>query len=197
MTDIRRFPTVQTRDNARVLEGVMGMPAQAATPESEADPNRPEREPPMELQSFAAKADWLEKFSASATAADAGMLRAIAANLRSMSFRPQRSDPAMGETAKRLSLPNQFVMGATEFKVVDLPQGLRLIAKKVQEGADRIEALEAIIGEALRFKGGWREAIVELEDHCSDPVRLKNMLAAADQLDAWATKARAIAKATP
>lgn len=44
---------------------------------------------------------------------------------------------------------------------------------------------------ALKLKGGWREAIVELEDHCSEPVRLNNMLVAADQLDDWATCARA------
>lgn len=31
--------------------------------------------------------------------------------------------------------------------------------------------------------GGWREAIVELEDWCSEPVRLKNMIAAVDQID--------------
>jgi hypothetical protein len=49
---------------------------------------------------------------------------------------------------------------------------------------------------ALKLKGGWREAIVELEDHCSEPMRLRNMLAAADQLDAFAEKARAaLAKA--
>ncbi len=58
--------------------------------------------------------------------------------------------------------------------------------------------LLALIKLALSLKGGWREAIVELEDHCSEPVRLRNMLAAADQLDAWATTARAaITKAAP
>lgn len=51
-----------------------------------------------------------------------------------------------------------------------------------------VEALE----KALALKGGWREAIVELEDHCSEPVRLKNMRAAADQLDEWGTKVRAL-----
>lgn len=57
--------------------------------------------------------------------------------------------------------------------------------------------LLAALQEGLHLKGGWREAIVELEDHCSEPVRLKNMLAAADQLDAWAAKARAaLAKAS-
>jgi hypothetical protein len=50
------------------------------------------------------------------------------------------------------------------------------------------EALEM----ALKLKGGWREAIVELEDHCSEPVRLRNMLAAVDQLDAFTQKAIAV-----
>ena len=56
---------------------------------------------------------------------------------------------------------------------------------------DEREAFRDLINEALRLKGGWREAIVELEDHCSEPVRLRNMLAAADQLDEWATKSSA------
>jgi len=30
---------------------------------------------------------------------------------------------------------------------------------------------------------GWREAVAELEDFCSEPVRLKNMLAALNQMD--------------
>lgn len=56
--------------------------------------------------------------------------------------------------------------------------------------AERLRSLKAdnaLLLDALSFAapliGGWREAIVELEDHCSDPVRLKNMIAAADQLD--------------
>lgn len=48
-----------------------------------------------------------------------------------------------------------------------------------------------VIRSALELKGGWREAIVELEDFCSEPVRLKNMVKAADQLDGWEKKARA------
>lgn len=31
--------------------------------------------------------------------------------------------------------------------------------------------------------GGWREAVSELEDFCHEPVRLKNMMAALDQID--------------
>lgn len=47
----------------------------------------------------------------------------------------------------------------------------------------------------LGLQGGWREAIVELEDWCHEPVRLKNMLAAADQLDRWAALARSVVAA--
>jgi hypothetical protein len=52
--------------------------------------------------------------------------------------------------------------------------------------------LLAAMKDALSLTGGWREAIVELEDFCSEPVRLKNMIAAADQLDRFAATARAI-----
>ena len=55
----------------------------------------------------------------------------------------------------------------------------------------RSRRMEEVLRNGLQLKGGWREAIVELEDHCSEPVRLKNMVAAADQLDEWATQARA------
>lgn len=51
--------------------------------------------------------------------------------------------------------------------------------------------LKAVVRDGLSLAGGWREAIVELEDFCSEPVRLKNMLAAADQLDRWIKQARA------
>ncbi len=54
------------------------------------------------------------------------------------------------------------------------------------------DELVAILEDARKFKGGWREAIVELEDHCSERVRLKNMLAATDSLDDWAKKVDAI-----
>ena len=54
-----------------------------------------------------------------------------------------------------------------------------------------IAKLREIILHGLQLSGGWREAIVELEDHCSEPVRLKNMLAAADGLDAWRKEAYA------
>lgn len=50
--------------------------------------------------------------------------------------------------------------------------------------------LLATLKDGLSLAGGWREAIVELEDWCHERVRLKNMLAAADQLDRWAKAAR-------
>jgi hypothetical protein len=57
--------------------------------------------------------------------------------------------------------------------------------------------LLALVNDGLSLKGGWREAIVELEDFCSEPVRLRNMIMAASQLDRWANTARAIiARAT-
>lgn len=57
---------------------------------------------------------------------------------------------------------------------------------------ERVKVLEEALTKALRLKGGWREAIVELEDFCSEPVRLRNMIAAADQLDEWAESTRAV-----
>lgn len=52
------------------------------------------------------------------------------------------------------------------------------------------KTLKELVELALQLKPGWREAIVELEDFCSEPVRLKNMVAAADQLDDWAKQAQ-------
>lgn len=51
-----------------------------------------------------------------------------------------------------------------------------------------LAALEAMVA----LKGGWREAIFELEDFCFEPVRLKNMIAAGGQLDEWARNARRV-----
>lgn len=66
-------------------------------------------------------------------------------------------------------------------------------ARLIAAAPDLLEALQ----EGLALKGGWRAAIVELEDWCSERVILKTMLAAADQLDRWAEHTRAaIAKAT-
>ena len=57
------------------------------------------------------------------------------------------------------------------------------------------EARRALEG-GLRLLGGWREAVTELEDFCSEPVRLKNMMAAADQMDHWKVEARAFLAST-
>ena len=72
------------------------------------------------------------------------------------------------------------------------PAGLSPIASVALAAEGLLREAEGLMHEALQRKGGWREAIVELEDHCSEPVRLKNMLAAADQLDDFASKARAL-----
>lgn len=48
-----------------------------------------------------------------------------------------------------------------------------------EEGDGRDELLKNI----YFYLGGWREAIGLLEDHCSNPVKLKNMIAAIDQID--------------
>jgi hypothetical protein len=66
------------------------------------------------------------------------------------------------------------------------------MALKPVEQPDLLAALKR----GLSLAGGWREAITLLEDYCAEPVRLKNMVAAADQLDDWAQQARAaLAKA--
>ena len=46
------------------------------------------------------------------------------------------------------------------------------------------------IKNALHYLPGWREAVTELEDFCSEPVRLQNMMAAADQMDDWKAGAK-------
>ncbi len=59
---------------------------------------------------------------------------------------------------------------------------------------EQARKLANVLKEALAEAPGWREAVVELEDHCSEPVRLKNMLAAADQIDRFKAAARAALK---
>lgn len=49
----------------------------------------------------------------------------------------------------------------------------------------RVIASDIAVADALKLIGGWREAIAELEDFCHESVRLKNMMAALDQIDAW------------
>ena len=92
------------------------------------------------------------------------------------------------------------VMGLTEAakdewrkaaETLNAARGLLRLTKGMWESAEEeCKELRGLLGEVLQLKGGWREAIVELEDWCHEPVRLKNMTAAADQLDAWAAKAR-------
>jgi hypothetical protein len=65
-----------------------------------------------------------------------------------------------------------------------------LDAPAPDEAAIRV-AQVAALRRGLSLAGGWREAIVELEDFCSEPVRLKNMIAAANQLDDWVEATRA------
>lgn len=52
------------------------------------------------------------------------------------------------------------------------------------------DRMRAVLESAVYLAGGWREAIVELEDWCHEPVRLKNMIAAADQIDEFVKQAR-------
>ena len=61
--------------------------------------------------------------------------------------------------------------------------------------ADHVAVVARLTGcleRALHLSGGWREAVVELEDFCSERVRLRNMMAAADQIDEWRVEARAV-----
>jgi hypothetical protein len=78
----------------------------------------------------------------------------------------------------------------------DSEAALRAVIVPELQRCERLAAVNAELLAALKdglsLKGGWREAIVELEDFCSERVRLKNMLAAADQLDRWADAARAV-----
>jgi hypothetical protein len=60
-------------------------------------------------------------------------------------------------------------------------------ARLIAAAPDLLAAAE----HGLSLAGGWREAIGEIEDWCSEPVRLKNMLAAIHQIDGWAAQARA------
>jgi hypothetical protein len=48
-----------------------------------------------------------------------------------------------------------------------------------------------LLRRVVQLAPGWREAIVELEDFCSERVRLRNMMAAADQIDEWLPQAKA------
>jgi hypothetical protein len=58
-------------------------------------------------------------------------------------------------------------------------QPSRLMVEQHRAMQYRLEKLEP----HLKNLGGWREAIAELEDFCHEPVRLKNMTAALNQID--------------
>jgi hypothetical protein len=58
-------------------------------------------------------------------------------------------------------------------------------ARIIAASVDMFHALE----DAQRKWAGWREAIALLEDHCGDSVKLKNMIAAIDQLDTFIARA--------
>jgi hypothetical protein len=55
---------------------------------------------------------------------------------------------------------------------------------------EKFEALRNSLEDIFHLMPAWREAIAELEDFCSEPVRLKNMVAALDQIDLLYPRAR-------
>lgn len=78
-------------------------------------------------------------------------------------------------------------------KPIDPRIGLERLRSRMLGWEDcdhEINQLKALVIDVLELKGGWREAITELEDFCSEPVRLKNMMAAADQIDDWSKRAK-------
>ena len=64
-------------------------------------------------------------------------------------------------------------------------------AAELVRRANAYPRLIALLTEALQLKGGWREAIALTEDLTANPVYLKNMMAAIDQIDEWSKFARA------
>ena len=72
----------------------------------------------------------------------------------------------------------------------ELSDNVAVAFKLVNEQRETISKLQEILRAGVHLSGGWREAIVELEDWCHEPVRLRNMLAAADQLDEWKKRAK-------
>lgn len=60
----------------------------------------------------------------------------------------------------------------------------RGVYDKVSAQRDGLQLFKNFVMLSLANLGGWREAIAETEDFCHDPVRLKNMQAALDQIDA-------------
>ena len=54
------------------------------------------------------------------------------------------------------------------------------------------KGLRDVLEDIFHLMPGWREAVTELEDFCSEPVRLKNMMAAADQIDNCKERAKEV-----
>lgn len=79
-----------------------------------------------------------------------------------------------------------------EYDILTESRPSRLRNPNGPEAALLITELVAALERGVQWKGAWREAIVELEDFCSEPVRLRNMIAAADALDDWASESRAV-----
>jgi hypothetical protein len=104
----------------------------------------------------------------------------------------------MDELLMNPSLPDEYRPGREFLSNSEiaacgtLAQGAYLnISRELLMRRNECFRLKAVLERAVQLSGGWREAIVELEDFCSEPVRLKNMIAAADQLDEWAANAKA------
>ncbi len=55
----------------------------------------------------------------------------------------------------------------------------------------RIGLIRQVLHLAFLWVGGWREMVAELENYCSEPVRLKAMTAVLDQMDEWKKTAQA------
>ena len=72
----------------------------------------------------------------------------------------------------------------------ELSNNVAMAFKEYNRLEQQNERLSKALERALQLLGGWREAVVELEGLCSEPVRLCNMLAAADQMDDWKKQAR-------
>lgn len=86
----------------------------------------------------------------------------------------------------------EFAMGTPTSQARVLKEHALICAlHPLRASEERVRLLSEILIAGLQFKGGWREAIVELEDFCGEEVRIRNMVAAADQLDEWAARARA------
>ena len=66
---------------------------------------------------------------------------------------------------------------------------IRFLLGNVKAQADANDKLREACEDGLQLSGGWREAIASMEVF-GDPVRLKNMTAALNQLDEWRKQVR-------